>query len=161
LKTDDLRSFLKQKLPDYMVPSIFVFVDALPLTPNGKVDRKALPAPEQETLFVLPRTAAEETIRKIWAEVLQLEQVGIHDDFFTLGGHSLLAIQVMSRLRQAFHMELPLRSLFENPTVALLAANINQSGSADRSPEILRILTDLEALSDDRARDLLRSTEFI
>ena len=123
----DLRKFLKEKLPDYMVPSAFVLMDALPLTPNGKTDRQALPAPERtrpdlEEGFVAPRTLVEQQIADIWSEVLQLERIGIYDDFFNLGGHSLLAIQVISRLRKAFQIEVPLRVLFEIPTIADLSA---------------------------------------
>jgi len=126
---DGLRRFLKQKLPDYMVPSAFVLLDALPLTPNGKVDRPALPAPDQSrpdqsVTFVAPRSPIEQQLADIWAEVLRLEQVGIHDNFFELGGHSLLATQVISRLRQAFGVELPVRTLFEAPTVADLGARL-------------------------------------
>jgi len=126
---DGLRHFLKQKLPDYMVPSAFVLLDALPLTPNGKVDRRALPAPDQSrpdqsVTFVAPRSPIEQQLADIWAEVLRLKQVGIHDNFFELGGHSLLATQVISRLRQAFGVELPVRTLFEAPTVADLGTRL-------------------------------------
>lgn len=126
---DGLRHFLKQKLPDYMVPSAFVLLDALPLTPNGKVDRRALPAPDKsrpnlEATFVVPRTPIEQQIADIWTQVLRLERLGIHDNFFELGGHSLLATQVISRLRQAFGVELPVRALFEVPTVADLGARL-------------------------------------
>jgi len=125
----DLRSFLKQKLPDYMVPSAFVYLDALPRTPNGKIDRGALPAPDQisaalDQSYVAARTPEEEKLAKIWAQVLKLNRVGIHDNFFELGGHSLLATQVMSRLREAFQVELNLRELFEHPTVAGLAESL-------------------------------------
>jgi amino acid adenylation domain-containing protein len=126
---NELRRFLKQKLPDYMVPSTFVFIDTLPLTPNGKIDRRALPVPDQsrpalEETFVAPRTPIEQQITDIWASILKLENVGIHDNFFALGGHSLLATQVISRLRQALKVELPLRVLFEAPTVAELSSRI-------------------------------------
>jgi acyl-CoA synthetase (AMP-forming)/AMP-acid ligase II/acyl carrier protein len=157
----ELRSFLKQKLPDYMVPSAFVFLDTLPLTANGKVDRKALPAPDQArpeltVTFISPRTPVEEVLSGIWAYVLKLERVGIHDNFFELGGHSLLATQVMSRLRTAFQVELPLRSLFEKPTIAELAFAITQSrGGTARAEEIDRILADIESLSDEEAQQLL------
>ena len=125
----ELRDFLKDKLPDYMVPSAFVVLDKLPLTPNGKLDRLALPAPslarpELDTNFVAPRTPVEEQLVEIWEEVLGLERVGVHDDFFELGGHSLLATQVVSRVRGALRAELPLRYLFEEPTVAGLAERI-------------------------------------
>jgi amino acid adenylation domain-containing protein/non-ribosomal peptide synthase protein (TIGR01720 family) len=133
--TDELRSFLRNKLPEYMVPSAFVFVEALPLTPNGKVDRQALPAsdearPELAQTYAAPRTPVEELLAGIWTEVLGLERVGgqpavgAHDNFFELGGHSLLATQVVSRVRQILQVELPLRMLFENPTVAGLADNL-------------------------------------
>ena len=127
--TSELRRFLKSKLPDYMLPSAFVFLDTLPLTPNGKFDRRALPAPDQirpelDESFTAPHTPVEKTLAKIWAEVLKLEKVGVHDIFFDLGGHSLLATQVISRAREAFHLELSLRSLFESPTVAGLAERI-------------------------------------
>ena len=140
----ELRSFLKEKLPPHMVPSAFVILDALPLTPNGKLDRRALPAPEQtrpelENSYIAPRTEVENVLAAIWAEVLKLDQVGIHDNFFDLGGHSLLAIQVVSRVRDALQVELPLRSFFETPTVAGLAATIQQAkdgGVASASPKI-------------------------
>jgi amino acid adenylation domain-containing protein len=121
-----LRDYLKQKLPDYMIPNAFVLIKALPLTPNGKVDRRALPAPDsfhnhQEDKFVAPRTPTEAKLAAIWAEVLGLKQVGINDNFFELGGHSLLATQIISRIRQAFAIGLPLRHLFEAPTIASLS----------------------------------------
>lgn len=122
-----LRHFLMEKLPDYMVPATIVMLEKLPLTPNGKVDRRALPAPDlsrSDVGFVAPRTPTEEVLAAIYAEVLGLEKVGIDDNFFELGGHSLLATQVISRLREAFKMELPLRSLFEKPTVALMSDRI-------------------------------------
>ncbi|MFB2937533.1 amino acid adenylation domain-containing protein [Aerosakkonemataceae cyanobacterium BLCC-F154] len=127
--TNELRSFLKTKLPEYMVPSIFVRLDVLPLTLNGKVDRRALPIPEIEdtfsTNFVSPRNSTEEQLASIWSSVLGIERVGIHHNFFELGGHSLLATQVISRIGQAFQMELPLRALFEAPTVAQLGDRID------------------------------------
>jgi amino acid adenylation domain-containing protein len=142
--TYELRNFLKEKLPEYMVPSAFVVLEALPLTSNGKVDRRALPAPdarrpEQDNALVEPRTPAETALAKIWAQVLRLERVGVHDNFFDLGGHSLLAMQVISRVREAFRVEVSLRSLFETPTVAGLAGVIQQakdSGSESPSPKI-------------------------
>jgi amino acid adenylation domain-containing protein len=128
----DLRSYLQQKLPDYMMPSAFVFLDTLPLTPNGKLDRKALPAPDQsradfDDAFVAPRTPVEEILANIWADVLKLDKVGIHDNFFHLGGHSLLATQVVSRVNHSFQINLPLRRLFETPTIAGLADFIQTS----------------------------------
>jgi acyl carrier protein len=125
-----LRAFLVQRLPDYMIPSAFVTLDALPLTPNGKVDRRALPAPEpiqpdRQAAYVAPRTPTETLLANIWAEVLGLERVGIHDHFFELGGHSLLALQVVSRIRQAAGVEAPLQAIFTTPTIAALAQHID------------------------------------
>jgi len=125
----NLRDYLKQKLPDYMIPSAFVLMKALPLTPNGKIDRRALPAPdnfhnEQEDQFVGPGTPTEAKLAAIWAEVLGLKRVGINDNFFELGGHSLLATQIISRIGQAFAIEFPLRHLFEAPTIASLSKAI-------------------------------------
>ena len=129
LTDSELRSFLKEKLPEYMVPSAYVVLDEIPLTPNGKVDRRGLPAPDEarpalEGMYVAPRTAVEAAVTEIWAEVLKVEQVGIHDNFFELGGHSLLATQVISRVRKSLQVELPLRSLFESPTAAALSERI-------------------------------------
>ncbi|WP_447980435.1 amino acid adenylation domain-containing protein [Candidatus Nitrospira bockiana] len=124
LDSEELRAFLASELPDYMVPSAFVSLAALPLTSNGKVDRRALPAPEDEAQHhrrVAPRTPTEEILAGIWTDVLGRPGVGAHDHFFELGGHSLLATQVISRIRAAFQVELPLRSLFEHPTIAALA----------------------------------------
>ena len=157
----ELRTHLKEKLPDYMVPSAFVFLDALPLLPNGKVDRLALPAPsgarpELENDYLAPRTAAEETLVSIWAEVLGLALVGVHDNFLELGGDSLLAGQVISRVIGTFRVELPLRSLFEAPTVADMALAITQSQAEGAKPEdIERLLAELEALSAEQAELLL------
>jgi amino acid adenylation domain-containing protein len=121
-----LRSFLKQKLPDYMIPSAFVVLDALPLTPNGKVDRRGLPKPDQtrpdvEANYVAPQTEVERTIAAVWQEVLHLENIGIHHNFFQIGGHSLLATQIISRLSQVFQINLSVLTLFEAPTIASFA----------------------------------------
>ncbi|MCP4654544.1 MAG: hypothetical protein GY856_03890, partial [bacterium] len=123
LEAGDARGFLAQSLPDYMVPSAWVFLDALPWTPGGKIDRKALPAPERRSAeegYVAPATPTEELVAGIWAAVLGFERVGVDDNFFELGGHSLLATQVISRVREAFGVELPVQKLFEAPTVARL-----------------------------------------
>jgi amino acid adenylation domain-containing protein len=127
----ELRQLLAQTLPYYMVPSAFVMLKALPMTANGKVDRRALPAPEQvqsqlEGDFAAPRTAVQEILAGIWSQVLKTERVGIDDNFFELGGHSLLATQVISRIRDVFQHQLPLRVMFEQPTVAALAQVIEQ-----------------------------------
>ncbi|MGH8612555.1 MAG: AMP-binding protein, partial [Gammaproteobacteria bacterium] len=138
---EELRAFLKQSLPEYMVPSTFVFLERLPRTPNGKVDRNALPAPDFTSLpqarYVPPRTPTEERLAAIWAEVLKLERVGVEDDFFELGGHSLLATQILSRVRAAFGIELPMLVLFEATTVASLAkaVEVAQWLGAERSAE--------------------------
>jgi acyl carrier protein len=123
----ELLAFLKERLPDYMVPSALVLLDALPLTINGKIERRALPAPERDTdgaEYVAPRTAEEELMAQLWAAVLGQARVGRDDNFFELGGHSLLATQLISRIRDTFQLELPLRTIFELPTVAGLAERI-------------------------------------
>ncbi|WP_373528907.1 amino acid adenylation domain-containing protein [Nostoc sp.] len=126
---NELRHWLQKQLPEYMVPAIFMFLDTLPLTPNGKVDRRNLPTPELinpelESILVAPRTPTEEKLADIWAQVLGLERVGVYHNFFELGGHSLLATQVISRIQREFRVDLPLRSLFESPTLAGLAETI-------------------------------------
>ena len=124
----ELRQFLKSRLPDFMVPTRFMALDAMPLTPNGKVDRKALPKPDTAKQFaanyVAPTTDLEQQIVDIWAQVFNLERIGIHDNFFELGGYSLLAIQIVSRLRKQLQVEVLLPHLFEVPTVADLARRI-------------------------------------
>ncbi|MCA1566086.1 MAG: non-ribosomal peptide synthetase, partial [Acidobacteria bacterium] len=137
--TTELRSFLLERLPEYMIPPAFVLLGELPLTTNGKVDRKALPAPEQarpdvREAFVAPRTPLEQKLADIWCEVLGVERVGVHDDFFDLGGHSLLATQVISRVRETFQINLPLRVLFESPKVETLAGIIEQSANDETVP---------------------------
>ncbi|TCP59165.1 amino acid adenylation domain-containing protein [Tumebacillus sp. BK434] len=128
LNSRGLKAYLRDRLPKYMVPSAFVMLDALPLTVNGKLDKKALPAPDLTLLadeeFVAPRNPAEELTAGIFAELLGLAHVGIHDDFFELGGHSLSAAQAVSRLRSAFGVELSVRALFDAPTVAQLAEQV-------------------------------------
>jgi amino acid adenylation domain-containing protein len=122
---DEVRAHLRGSLPEYMVPSAFVFLQALPLTPNGKLDRKALPAPDLATAedrYVAPRTPAEEVVAGIWAEVLRLERVGVEESFFDLGGHSLLLVKVQTRLREAFGVPVPITHLFRYLTVSALAA---------------------------------------
>jgi acyl carrier protein len=148
--SQNLRDFLKEQLPEYMIPSAFVFLDSLPLTPSGKIDRRALPAPdgrrpELAAVFAAPRTSGEELLAKIWREVLKLEKVGIHDNFFDLGGHSLLATQAVSRMREALQKNIPLRNLFEAPTIselALLLEKSNRNQGAVPAPPIVRASRD-------------------
>jgi len=134
---DEFRAHLRRGLPEYMVPSAFVPVDALPLTPNGKLDRRALPAPayvDVRERYVAPRTDAETAMAAIWAEVLGREQVGVHDNFFALGGHSLLAMRIISRVRAELGVELAVRVLFESPTVAGAAEQVEALAAADAEP---------------------------
>ena len=143
----ELRRHLHAELPDYMVPSAFVLLDELPLNANGKVNRKALPEPESTggTIgYVPPRTATEQIVADIWSEVLKLEQVGVEDNFFELGGHSLLAAQVVSRVRTACKVELPLRALFEAGTVAALAQIIEAEaqGKLELLPPLVSVTRD-------------------
>ncbi|GAB4190089.1 MAG: hypothetical protein Fur006_31870 [Coleofasciculaceae cyanobacterium] len=163
---DELHNFLSNKLPSYMVPSTFIELDELPLSPNGKVDRRALPAPnvvkaDSALTFVEPRTPTEKRLAGIWAEVLEIDRVGIHDNFFfTLGGNSLLATQVMTRIRDAFQVELPLRHFFETPTIADLAVAIAEKLALDSDSEMLtQALAELEQLSEDEVQAILASQQ--
>ncbi|NCS75868.1 MAG: amino acid adenylation domain-containing protein [Microcystis aeruginosa K13-07] len=144
LTINEIRQFLRAKLPDYMVPTAFVFLDTFPLTPNGKIDRCTLPAPDLQGQgeYIAPRNPIEEKMARIWAEVLKLERVSIEDNFFELGGHSLLATQVISRCQEAFEIALPLRYLFESPTIAQLSAVILkelQTGLGLKLPSIVPV----------------------
>ncbi|MEH2381704.1 MAG: amino acid adenylation domain-containing protein [Nostoc sp.] len=152
ISTHQLREFLQQELPAYMVPAAFVILETLPLTPNGKIDRLALPAPEKNTRtreYVAPHTPDQEIIAQIFGEVLGMETVGIHDNFFELGGHSLLATQLISRLRQSFEVEIPLKAVFAAPSVAQLDQTIAQlrtQGQGLSLPPIQRIAPDTEKI---------------
>ena len=154
--TSELRDYLKQTLPEYMVPSSFIMLEALPLMANGKVDHNALPVPEQvrpdlDHAYVAPRTAVEEVLCGVFSEVLQVQPVGVRDSFFELGGHSLLATQVASRMRVLFQVELPLRKLFQAPTVEGLAAAILN----ERVEQTAELLLKLSTLSDEDAGKLI------
>ncbi|MDQ2693850.1 MAG: AMP-binding protein, partial [Pseudomonadota bacterium] len=136
-----LPAFLRESLPEYMIPSAFIPLEALPLTPNGKIDRRALAAgaaPPRTDAYVAPRNPTEARLAAIWAEVLGV-RVGVHDDFFALGGHSLLATQVVARIREALPVEPPLRLLFEAPTVAGLAARLEALEERQEGPPLLPV----------------------
>ncbi len=145
-----LREYLQQKLPEFMVPSAIVLMDAFPLTPNGKIDRRTLPPPnfspiELDDNFAPPTTPIQELLSGIWQQILGIEKIGIHDNFFTLGGHSLLATQVISQVKKAFQIELPLRRLFESPTIASFSQLVEQAikkGAELISPPIERVSRD-------------------
>jgi acyl carrier protein len=156
----EIRAQLRERLPEYMAPSAYVWLEELPLTPNGKVDRRTLPAPDQSgrgtESYVEPTTAVQELVAQIWRELLRVERVGVTDNFFELGGHSLLATVVVSRVRATFQIELPLQSLFETPTVAGLAETIErhliEQSDAQQMTEMMQ---GLEHLSDEEIRALL------
>jgi thioester reductase-like protein len=144
-----LRSWLQAKLPDYMVPSIFVELDSLPLTPNGKVDRRALPAPSQtrpnlREAYVAPRNALEDQLVSLWEDLLKVSPIGIHDNFFELGGHSLLVAQLMTRLKTQFNVEIALTHLFQAPTIAAYAQVILARQQRHDDPFDPEALLDLE-----------------
>jgi acyl carrier protein len=135
----ELRRALSQTLPDYMMPSAFVFLEALPLLPNGKIDRRTLPTPNRtrpalDVSYVAPRTPVESNLAGIWADVLNVQPIGIHDRFLELGGHSLLATQILSRVMETFGVEFSIRALFENPTVAEMAEVIARRQAAQADP---------------------------
>jgi acyl carrier protein len=173
----ELRAVATERLVDYMVPSAFVLISAVPVNANGKLDRKALPPPEDgvpeaSTGYEAPRNPIEERLASLWAEVLGRERVGIHDDFFELGGHSLLAMQLLSRTQAAFSAEIPVRHLFESPTVAGLAAVISELvGRAEPAPKEAPIqamaapaaaedlLSRIDQLSEAEVRSLLEQMD--
>ena len=140
--TQELSAYLRQSLPDYMVPATYMRLEQIPLTPNGKVDRKQLPVPEwsADQEYVAPRNGVEEELAQIWADILSVEQVGIHDDFFALGGHSLIAMKLVSRVLESMRVELPLDRIFESPTIAGLAGSVSESRErGEEVPGIKRI----------------------
>jgi acyl carrier protein len=157
----ELREFLQRRLPEHMVPSGFLFLDHLPLTPNGKVDRRALPAPDQSRPelsgeFVAPRSPVEMELAQIWRELLAVEEVGIYDNFFELGGHSLLLTQLASWIRKAFQVEVPLRVLFDTPTIiemtkAILARQVERESETD----LAQMLKQLKQLSPHEVKSML------
>ncbi|HYC89370.1 MAG TPA: amino acid adenylation domain-containing protein [Thermoanaerobaculia bacterium] len=157
--TGDLKAALKATLPDYMIPAALVPLDVFPLLPNGKIDTRSLPVPDYgraalADTFIAPRTDIEKGVASIWSEVLGVEKIGVYDSFFELGGHSLIATQLISRIRVMFDVELPLRKLFDQPTVEALALAVE----AARTPagvEVDALLAELEGLSEDQVRELL------
>ena len=155
----DLRSHLKRALPEYMVPSAFVALDAFPLTPNGKVDRRALPAPEatarDDDDFIAPRTEEEQALAALWSELLQVPKIDVRADFFDLGGHSLLATRLLARIEYDYGIELPLRALFEAPTVEQLAACVVRACEAADQAALAALLDDVENLSEAELQDRL------
>jgi acyl carrier protein len=177
MEAGELRSHLSSQLPDYMVPAAYVRMDRIPLTANGKLDSKALPMPEGDAHaargYEAPKGEIERRLVEIWADVLKVERVGRRDNFFELGGHSLLVMQVMARIRHIFDLELPVRRLFEEPTVAALADEVQRAqalGLKGRSliarrrassvpPASSReaLLSQLDKLSPDEAQTLLKS----
>jgi len=157
--TSVLRKAVRDKLPAYMVPTDFIFLDSLPLTPNGKINRMALPVPhgprpDLEVAYTAPRSDIERLLAEIWAEVLAIGPVGIHDDFFDLGGHSLAATRVISRVLQKFKLDLPVRTLFDAPTVARMADVVRQNQAhlveAAALEQMLRLM---ETMTDEKPSD--------
>jgi acyl carrier protein len=160
-----LHAKLGELLPAYMLPSAYVMLDALPLTPNGKVDRRALPAPEDaggpERAIVAARDAVEEAIAGLWQDVLGVPQIGVTDSFFELGGHSLTAASLLSMLRRAFSVKLPMRALFEGPTVEQLARAISaldaRPGQAQQVARALLRLRNMSPEEKDQLREQRRT----
>ena len=158
----ELKGYMRERLPEYMVPGVIVEMEGLPVSPSGKVDRKALPVPDGEKLgvgreYVGPRTETEARLVEICMELLGLERVGINDNFFDLGGHSLLATQFISRLRDAFHIDLPLRALFESPTAAELAEKVEllMGDGQTHMDKIAEMLNAVEQLTEEEVKALM------
>jgi acyl carrier protein len=148
---EGITTSLATKLPEYMVPSAVVMLDAMPITPNGKIDRRALPDPEVAAPtdgYVAPRSDTEAALAAIWVDVLKKERIGVTESFMTLGGHSLLAIRVLGKLSRQFGVRLPLRSLFDTPTIAELAQVVDAEVSAAKERELAAALASLEGMSD-------------
>jgi acyl carrier protein len=158
----ELHRFLKERLAEYMVPSAFVLLEAMPLSPNGKLDRSALPVPEQarptlENQYVEPRTADEVVLARIWAGVLEIDKVGVQDNFFELGGHSLLALQMLFRVREMFEIDLPLRALFEAPTIAQLRRTILRlEQTPGRVEKIAQVFLAVNSMSEEEISAVLQ-----
>ncbi|MBE4748816.1 non-ribosomal peptide synthetase, partial [Corallococcus sp. ZKHCc1 1396] len=161
LDAASLRDFLKQRLPEFMVPSAFVSLEAIPLTSSGKVDRKALPSPDGAlptgAEYVAPRNETEQKLSALWSEVLRVERVGIHDNFFELGGHSLLATQAVTRIRATFNVEVSLQDFFEAPTVEAFAINLLRLTAQVDLDELASMMAQLDELDDAEVQELLAS----
>jgi acyl carrier protein len=160
---ESLRGFLLERLPEYMVPSVYVNLEALPLTPNKKVDRAALPEPDQARpmlggSFVATRTYVEQQLAQIWMDVLNVKDIGVNDSFFDLGGHSLSAVQVAFRVRQLFGIDFPLRMLFQAPTLADLAGKVEGMlvEHADTT-QLDRLIEEIEQMSEEELVSNIRS----
>lgn len=158
----ELRSFLRQSLPEFMIPSFFVTLDKMPLTPSGKIDRQSLPARDHikfdtARAYVAPRDETEKRLVQIGLDLLGIERIGIHDNFFEIGGHSLLATQFISRLFDTFHVNLPVRALFETPTIAELAKRINEASKSNNGDveKIEQLLTNIDELSEEEIHEIL------
>jgi hypothetical protein len=137
-QTDQMRAFLQARLPEYMIPSALVVLETLPLTPNGKIDRSALPVPDMspsdDCAYAAPTTAIEETLTRVWTEILHVKRVGIHDNFFALGGHSVLAMQVLAQVQQIYKVIVPIMQIFNEPTIAQLAVTIDGLQKSNKEP---------------------------
>jgi len=162
---EPLRALVRERLPEYMHPSAYVLLEHLPLTPNGKVDRRALPSlayggESANDTYVAPRDLLEQEIAEIWCEVLKRDRVGVHDNFFDLGGHSLLAVQVISRIANNLKVGLPLRRIFEAPTIAALAQDLGRLSPGPEDITLDQILSEIEALSDEEAEEKGARLEF-
>jgi acyl carrier protein len=158
ISVGELRSYLQERLLEYMVPASYVWLERLPLTSNGKVDRRALPEPEpretRQREYLAPEGETQETLARIWEEVLGVEGVGQLDEFFELGGHSLLGTQVISRIRATFHIEVPLRALFIHTTLAALSEAVEEVRLEERRREDEEILDQLDQLSEEEAAEM-------
>ncbi len=163
----ELKDYLKDRLPDYMIPSAWVTLKQLPLTPNGKIDRRALPVPqgrpEEMGEYVAPLTDLEVALADLWAQVLRVDQVGVKDNFFDLGGHSLLATQVVVRIHSTLSVDMPMKLLFEAPTIAQLAPKIEalrqenfRSALEAGGDEVRELLEQVASMSESQARELAR-----
>jgi acyl carrier protein len=159
----ELRRHAQRHLPEYMLPAAFVPLNEMPLTATGKIDRRALPDPDQQrpdliTAFAGPRTPFEEKLCEIWTDLLRIDRIGVHDNFFELGGHSLLATQLVSRIREAFQVDLPLQVLFEFPTINELTKAIASARAAQEdTSEVAELLEHLKQLSPDDVKLMLNA----